>query len=95
MTSAIDLISQALLTLGCLCFTLAALGLFRMPDSLAKLHAGTKASALGILLLLTGAALRFADPFNVALCVGTLILIFLTTPLASHAIARRLVARED
>lgn len=85
------ILSNLLLILGCASFLIAALGLFRMPDSLARLHAGTKASALGLLLLLTGAALRFPQPFEIFLALTTLLLIFLTAPLASHALAKRIL----
>ena len=60
-------LAELLILLGSLCFIIASLGLFRMPDSLARLHAATKASSLGVLLMMTGAMLRFPEPFVIFL----------------------------
>lgn len=89
------MIQEFLLLLGSVFFLIAALGLWRLPDPLARLHAGTKASSLGVLLLLLAAALRFPDPGSLFLIVATLLLVFITAPLGSHAISRRLVTREQ
>lgn len=87
-------LAEFLILLGSLCFIIASLGLFRMPDPLARLHAGTKASSLGAILMMTGAMIRFPEPFVIFLGVVTLLLIFVTAPLASHAIAIRLIKRD-
>jgi len=87
------MISEILLLLGSLSLLIASLGLFRLPDPLARLHAGTKGSSFAILLLVAAAAIRFHDPGSLLLLAGTLALVFLTAPLACHAIARRVVAR--
>lgn len=86
--------TEFLVLLGSLCFIIASLGLFRMPDALARLHAGTKASSLGVILMMTGAMIRFPEPFVIFLGLVTLLLIFVTAPLASHAIAIRLIDRQ-
>lgn len=83
------MILHLILLLGSLAFLIASLGLFRLPDPLARLHAGTKASSLGVLLMLSAALIRFPDAW--LLCVGSAGLVFLTAPLGCHAIARRLV----
>ncbi|MGJ8726026.1 MAG: monovalent cation/H(+) antiporter subunit G [Roseibacillus sp.] len=88
------LLAELLILLGSLCFIIASLGLFRMPDALARLHAATKASSLGVVLMMTGAMIRFPEPFVIFLGLVTLLLIFVTAPLASHAIAIRLVKRD-
>lgn len=89
-----NIVSELLVLLGSLCFIIASLGLFRMPDPLARLHAGTKASSLGVVLMMTGAIIRFPEPFVIFLGIVTLLLIFITAPLASHAIAIRLIKPE-
>jgi multicomponent Na+:H+ antiporter subunit G len=88
------MISEFLILLGSLFFLIAAIGLWRLPDAFARLHAGTKAASLGVMLLLVAAALRFPDPGSLALTGATLLLVFITAPLGGHAIARRLLARE-
>ncbi|MEM1085702.1 MAG: monovalent cation/H(+) antiporter subunit G [Verrucomicrobiota bacterium] len=89
------MISQILILLGSIFFLIASLGLLRLPDPFARLHAGTKAASLGVLLLLLAAALRFHDAGSLMLIGSTLLLVFLTAPLGGHAIARRLLAREQ
>jgi multicomponent Na+:H+ antiporter subunit G len=88
------MISEILILLGSLSFMIASLGLWRLPDPFARLHAGTKAASLGVLLLLVAAALRFHDPGSLVLIAATLLLVFITAPLGGHAIARRLVERD-
>jgi multicomponent Na+:H+ antiporter subunit G len=87
------MIANVFILLGSLSFLIAALGLWRMPDELARLHAGTKASSLGVLLLAVGAGFRFPEPGVIALLAGMVVLVFLTAPLGCHAIAKRLVGR--
>lgn len=89
------MISEILILLGSLFFMIASIGLWRLPDPFARLHAGTKAASLGVLLLLVAAALRFHDPGSLVLIGATLLLVFITAPLGAHAIARRLVASES
>lgn len=83
------MISSFLLLIGSLAFLIASLGLFRLPDSYARLHAGTKASSFGVLLMVIAAGIRFYDISSIFLLMGTLALTFLTAPLACHAIATR------
>lgn len=85
------MIAELFVLLGSACFLIASLGLVRMPDPLARLHAGTKASSLGVFLLAVGAIIRFPQPFEIFLCLAMVFLIFLTAPLASHAVATRLI----
>ncbi len=88
------MISEILILLGSLFFLIASIGLWRLPDAFARLHAGTKAASLGVLLLLLAAALRFHDAGSLMMVGATLLLVFVTAPLGGHAIARRLAARE-
>ncbi len=72
--------------LGTLLLIISAIGLLRMPDTITRMHAGTKASTLGSLLVILGAI--FLDPslwFKLSL-LGLFIL--LTNPLSSSILAR-------
>lgn len=89
------MISEILILLGSGFFLIASIGLLRLPDPFARLHAGTKAASLGVLLLLVAAALRFHDFNSLVLIGATLILVFVTAPLGCHAIARRLITRGE
>jgi multicomponent Na+:H+ antiporter subunit G len=85
------LLSESLLLLGCAVFLLASIGLFRLPDAMARLHGGTKGSSFAVLLMSVAAAIKFPALEPLALLAGTVFLVFLTAPLACHAIAIRLV----
>ncbi|MEM8953834.1 MAG: monovalent cation/H(+) antiporter subunit G [Verrucomicrobiota bacterium] len=83
------MISSVLVLAGSITFLVASIGLFRFPDAFTRLHSATVATALGTLLLVIGAAIRFPNPSSLALLAATLFLVFLTAPLACHAITRR------
>jgi multicomponent Na+:H+ antiporter subunit G len=69
------------------CF-IAALGIVRLPDTLTRMHAATKAGTLGAGLLIIGGAVYFQD-LGVSLRAFTIIaLIVLTAPVAAHLIGR-------
>lgn len=87
------MIAEFLILVGSVFFLIAALGVIRLPDVMARLHAGTKAASLGVILLLTAAAIRFHDFGSLVMIVATLVLVFMTAPLGSHVIARRVVAK--
>lgn len=85
------MISNLLALLGSLSFLIAALGLIRMPDSIARIHAATKASSLGVIFFSTAAAVKFPSPGPLFFSVLILILVLLTAPMACQAIASRLL----
>ena len=81
------LLVDALIAVGLLVMTLGVLGVYRMPDAYTKLHAQSKAVALGVVCLLAAAALRVEAPNALlGLLVGAFLL--LTAPVAAHVIAR-------
>lgn len=77
--------------LGSLCFLIASIGLLRMPDSFARIHAATKASSLGVIFLALAALIEFPTPGSAFISVMTVVLVFLTAPMACQAIASRLL----
>lgn len=67
---------------------LAALGTFRFPDMLSWIHATTKATSFGLLLILIGVALFFNTLLIYFKALLVISFIYLTAPLAAHSIAR-------
>ena len=55
------MIGELLALIGSILILLSALGVIRFADVLARLHALAKASTLGLLLVLTGAAVNLRD----------------------------------
>lgn len=67
---------------------LAALGALRMPDLPMRMHATTKAGAMGCGLIMGGVAFFFADAAVTARSVAIIAFIMLTAPVAAHVLAR-------
>lgn len=83
-----DAITVALLGIGAAFMVLAAIGVVRLPDFLARLQATSKASTLGIICMLLGVAVRFGEAHVVLRALAVIGFVSLTTPVAAHAIAR-------
>lgn len=86
-----DVVGDILLVLGAAWFVLAGLGVARLGDSLARVHAATKATTLGMILVVLGAALHLPmdDALRIALAI---LLIALTNPLGGHLLGRAVEA---
>lgn len=82
----LQLIGVIFLFVGALFLILGSLGLVRMPDVYNKLQAGTKATTLGFLSVALG-ALFFEPGWSLRL-VLIMLLVVLTNPIGSHALAR-------
>ena len=81
-----ETLGYTVIFMGVLAFLISAIGVLRMPDVFTRIHAGTKASTIGIFLVLIGASIiEPAWSFKLLLL---LIFIFLTNPLSSSVIAR-------
>ncbi len=75
-----------LILIGTAFLFLGALGLVRMPDVYNRIQAGTKATTLGSLAVLTGVI--FHHPAWLPKIVVIALFILLTSPVASSTIAR-------
>lgn len=82
-----DVVGEIVLVAGATWFVLAAVGVTRLGDALARVHAATKATTLGLLLVLLGAIVLSpaGDGIKLALA-GALVL--LTNPLGGHLLGR-------
>ncbi len=78
----------ALCLLGAVILLIAAWGLVRLPDALSRQHAATKAGTLALLAFALGAGLIMPDPAWIGRLAALVLLLLLTLPLASHALAR-------
>ncbi|MBB3142980.1 monovalent cation/H(+) antiporter subunit G [Halomonas organivorans] len=84
----IEVLVGSLLLAGTGFMLVAALGVWRMPDLLTRLHATTKAATLGVALIMLGVALHFGEAGVVARALGVVLFVMLTAPVAAHAIGR-------
>lgn len=84
----IDIILIILIFLGAAFMLVAAIGLIRFTDLYSRMHATTKATSFGLLLLIIGVSLFFNTGTVWVKALMVIIFIYLTAPLAAHSIAK-------
>jgi len=89
-----SVIADVLVVAGLAIMTIGVYGLVRLPDAYTQLHAASKATALGVALLLMSAAFEGGGAL-IARSVVVIALLTVTTPVASHAIARAARRRSE
>ncbi len=82
----VNLLGALLLVVGAAFLLLGGLGLARMPDLFNRIQAGTKATTLGTLLTLAGAACLHPEWGLKLLLIGLFVLF--TNPISSQVLAR-------
>ena len=83
-----DVLAAALMLAGVATAFLAALGVLRMPDVLTRLSATSKASTLVKMCIFFALAIAFDDLGVATRALAAVAFVFLTAPLAAHAIGR-------
>jgi len=86
MISAI--ITAALLVVGSLFCLVAAVGMLRLPDTLIRIHAATKAGTLGAGFILAAEAVAAGELGTTLRVVAIIVFLLLTAPVAAHLIGR-------
>jgi multicomponent Na+:H+ antiporter subunit G len=79
---------ELLLLVGSLFTALAAIGVLRFDDVFVRMQALSKATTLGLVLVLLGAAVALQDPNDVTSLVLAVVLHLITTPVGNNLIAR-------
>ena len=79
---------MAAAAVGVALLVVAALGLFRLPDALARQHAATKSTTLALGLILVGASLVAREDGWGWRVLTILVFVGSTVPVASHMLAR-------
>ncbi len=82
------MIGELLALVGATLVLLAAVGVVRFGDALARLHALAKASTLGVLLILIGAAVNLRDLNDLTSVALAGLLHLLASPPASNMVSR-------
>lgn len=88
MSTALDLLALAAMASGALLAVVASIGMFRLPDTLARMHAATKPATLGVLLCAVGALIRLADTSDSAKIVAVVVLQLVSAPVGAHILGR-------
>ncbi len=84
----LEIFTSILLLLGGLFSLVAAVGMFRLPDMITRMHAATKAGTLGAGLILIGEAVYYFEIAITLKVLATILFLFLTAPVAAHLIGR-------
>jgi multicomponent Na+:H+ antiporter subunit G len=87
MTLTQILASVALLS-GAFFTLVAAIGVYRLPDILMRMHASTKAGTLGTGFILLAVAIITPDISVITRAVATILFLIVTAPVAAHLIGR-------
>lgn len=82
------ILTALLVAAGAFILLVAAVGVLRLPDVFMRMHASTKAGALGAGLLLLSVAVVEGELGATLRVAATILFIFLTAPVAAHAIGR-------
>lgn len=83
-----ELLAALFLLAGCLFMLVAALGVFRMPDLLTRMHATTKSGVLGAGLIMCAVMLFFGESSVTLKALAVMAFTTLTSPIAAHTIGR-------
>jgi len=84
----IEYLSGIFILTGSLLILISAIGILKMPDLFTRMSATTKASTLGVSLTLIGVSLTWLDISTFTKSITIIIFLFLTAPVAAHAICR-------
>jgi len=95
----LNFLGWAVLSLALVILFIAALGVFRLPDALARQHAATKAGTLSLALFALGTGLLAWNANGDLAWAWRLVVLALillaVLPLASHALARAATAGRE
>lgn len=86
-------VGGGLVVIGAVLLVVAGLGLFLLPDALARQHAATKAGTLALGATMAGIAAIGGTPGWWWRAAAIVLLLFATLPVSSHMLARA-AARE-
>jgi multicomponent Na+:H+ antiporter subunit G len=93
MSIAIDIASWVLLIAGGVFCIVGGIGLLRMPDFYTRVHAASVTDTLGANFILLGLILQAGWTLVAVKIVIIGLLIFFTSPTATHALARAALGR--
>jgi multicomponent Na+:H+ antiporter subunit G len=93
MSVALELLSWALIVGGGLFCLAGAVGLLRMPDFYTRVHAASVTDVVGSLAILLGLALQAGLSLVTVKLVFIALLIFFTSPAATHALVKAALER--
>jgi multicomponent Na+:H+ antiporter subunit G len=88
MNIAFDIAASAFLLTGSLLALIAAVGMWRFPDVLSRMHAATKPQVLGLTLIMIGTGIRLRNSVDVWMLVLAATFQIITAPVAMQLVGR-------
>lgn len=88
MEDVLGIVSAVLLLTGAFFALTGAVGLFRFPDFFSRVHAASITDSLASILIISGLILISDFGINAAKLAFILIFLLITSPTASHALAK-------
>jgi len=89
----LDVASWILILVGGGFCVIGAVGLLRMPDFFTRMHAASVVDTLGAAFILLGLMLQSGLSLVTVKLIAIGVLLFFTSPVATHALARAALAR--
>ncbi|MGB7962623.1 MAG: monovalent cation/H(+) antiporter subunit G [Propionicimonas sp.] len=83
-----DLLGGLCLVCGAFFCLAAAVGIVRFPDVMTRMHAATKPSVFGLILVLLGVTLSLRDPKVFTLLSLAVLFQIMTAPVSAHLVSR-------
>ncbi|MFP4158073.1 MAG: monovalent cation/H(+) antiporter subunit G [Desulfobacterales bacterium] len=84
----IEIITAFFIISGAVFCFIASVGVLRLPDTIIRMHAATKAGALGSGLMLLGLAFCYTETSTTLRAFAAIVFLLLTAPVAAHLIGR-------
>lgn len=81
-------VGQAMLLAGAVLMAIAALGMHRFDDVFARMHGGSKAASLAMVLFVVGGSLRIGELLATVMLVFAGAVALVTIPVGAHLLAR-------
>ena len=88
MAQVLDILSWIFLVIGSSFIIIGGIGLLRLPDFYTRIHAASVTDTVGSWLVLIGLMLQAGLNLVTVKLVLVLIFLLMTSPLASHALAK-------
>ena len=88
MAIVIDILSWALIIIGCLAMLTGGVGVLRFPDVYTRMHAASITDTLGAGAILLGLALAAGWSLLMGKLLALLLIMALLSPSTAHALAR-------
>lgn len=84
----IEILISLFLLAGSLLIFIASIGILRLPDIYMRMHALTKASSLGIMLLLIGVMIYYPSFSVIIKSFAVIIFLYLTIPVSANLLGK-------